>query len=37
MGVINNYFQLHFNYFSDQLSYEIQLPLEDNYIYLKRC
>ena len=37
MGVINNYFQLHFNYFSDQLSYEIQLPLEDNYRYLKCC
>ena len=37
MGVINNYFQLLFNYFSDQLSYEIQLPLEDNYRYLKCC
>ena len=30
MGVINNYFQLLFNYFSDQL---IQLPLKD-YILL---
>ena len=37
MGVINNYFQLLFNYFSDQLSYEIHLPLEDNHRYLECC
>ena len=37
MGVINNYFQLLFNYFSDQSSYEIQLPLEDNFRYFKSC
>ena len=35
MGVINNFFQLLFNYFSDQLSYEIQLPLEDNHRNLR--
>ena len=38
MGVINNYFQLLFNYFSDQIPYETQLPLEDNHIiYSKFC
>ena len=35
MGVINDYFQLLFYYI--QISYEIQLPLEDYHRYLKCC